>query len=142
MLYNINMDDIQQTLEQIRQTDDFFQKAKLIAYLQKEKKVHTKTLSEQLEMKEAYVCHINRLNKLPDLVIDGYYSKLISVSHLFIIARLKDPGQMLEVYEKVLGSGLTVLKTEELVREHLYDVKSEGEHLNKDDTNYTRTQLK
>jgi hypothetical protein len=136
------MQEIQDTIEQIKQNEDFFQKAKLISYLQKEKKVTTKALSNYLEMKPAYVCHITRLNKLPELVIDGYYSKLISVSHLFIIARLKDQQKMLEVYEKVLGEGLTVIKTEELVREHLYNIKSEGEHIDKGDFDYVRAKLK
>lgn len=126
-------EEIPEIIDQIKQTKDFFQKARLIEYLQKEKKVTTKKVSDLLEMKPSYVCHITRLNRLPEIVVDGYYAELISVSHLFIIARLKEVNQMIMVYEKALANNLTVLQTEELVREYLYHIKAEGDHLGKNE---------
>jgi hypothetical protein len=122
----------QKIIDEIKQSDDFFQKAKLIQFLQKEKKLTTKALSDALRIKPSYFCHIARLNKLPEMVIDGYYSQLISISHLFIIARLKELDHMRAVYEKTLAQNLTVLQTEELVREYLYHLKAGGDHIEKD----------
>jgi len=48
---------------------------------------------------------------------------------LFIISRIKDPAKMVNIYEKVLADSLTVKKTEELVRDILYGVKTEGNYL-------------
>jgi len=134
-------DEIQKVVDEIKASDDFFQKAKLVQYLQKEKKITTKKLSDFLEIQPAYLCHIARLNKLPDIVIDGYYSGGISISHLFIIARLKETEQMVMVYEKVLAQSLTVLQTEELVREYLYHLKAEGEHLSKKELEVARDKI-
>jgi hypothetical protein len=135
-------EDDQKIIQNIKESSDFFQKAKLIQYLQKEKKYSTKNLSYALELKPAYFCHIVRLNKLPEMVVDGYYSELISVSHLFIIARLKEHNHMIAVYEKALSQNLTVLQTEELVREYLYHVKAEGDHIQKQDLDRMVEQVK
>ncbi|MDH7476628.1 MAG: hypothetical protein QHH09_04205 [Microgenomates group bacterium] len=116
-------------LEQIKKETDIFNKAKLIRFLQKEKQIPLKKISEYLQIKPAYLCHILRLNQLPVMVIDGYYSNLISLSHLFVISRLKDEKKITEIYEKILKNNLTVSQTEELVREVLYGVKTTGEYL-------------
>jgi hypothetical protein len=73
------------------------------------------------------------LRKLPDIIIDGYYAKQVSASHLFIIARLHDYVTMLTVYEKVLAENLTSPQTEDVVRELLYQVKAEGERMTDDE---------
>ncbi len=127
------MDDATETLlSEVNRETDFFKRAALLKTLKEDKKVTTKELARRLAMKASYVCHILRLNKLPDMVIDGYYSKLISISHLFIIARLKDHEQMIEAYEKVLSSSLTSAATDGLIREMLYNIKPEGKHLSKE----------
>ncbi len=135
-------DDVVEIINQILETDDYFRKAKLIQFLQNEKKVRTKHISEALSLKPAYLCHITRLNKLPEIVVDGYYSKLISVSHLFIIARLKETQHMVDVYEKALANNLTVLNTEELVREYLYQIKSDGDYISPQDLEAIIQQIK
>ena len=135
-------DDVIEIVNQILETEDFFKKAKLIQYLQSEKKIRTKHISEALSIKPAYLCHITRLNKLPEIVIDGYYAKLISLSHLFIIARLKEQEHMINVYEKALTKNLTVLDTEELVREYLYQIKSDGEYISAQDLGSIIEQIK
>ncbi len=132
----------QQVVDQIRETDDYFKKARLIQFLQKEKHITTKDLSGALDLKPSYLCHITRLNKLPELVIDGYYSKLISVSHLFLIARLKEIQDMTEIYEKALATNLTVLQTEELVREKLFSILPDGSRLSSDDVEAAKEKIK
>jgi transcriptional regulator with XRE-family HTH domain len=126
------MDEIQQAYDRIKGTHDIFEKARLLKFL-KEKDLRLTDIANELKMKPSYVSHFLRLNKLPDIVVDGYYAKLVSASHLFIIARLKDYKSMVSVYEKILSESLTSTATEILVREELYQTKTEGERIKKDD---------
>lgn len=125
--------EVTEIIERIRLTDDVFEKGRLIKYLVKEKDFRLKDIGELLEIKPAYLAHYMRLNKLPDIIVDGYYAKQVSASHLFIIARLHDYVTMLTVYEDVLAKSLTSPQTEALVRELLYQVKTEGERLTEDE---------
>lgn len=126
-------EEVDRVVGQIKAEDNFITKAKLLRYLVVDKGIKIKDVSAKLGMKQSYVCHILRLNKLNDLIVDGYYSKMISISHLFIISRLHTEGAMVKAYEKVLEFGFTVSQTEELVREMLYSTKTAGEHLQKDE---------
>ena len=119
----------QSLMEQLKLEEDPFAKAKLIFSLIHDHNWHLKDVASTLSYKPSYICHYLRLNRLPDIIIDGFYSKDVSLSHLFIISRLKDKTQMINAYEKVLGGSLTVLQTEELIREMLHHIKSEGETL-------------
>ena len=123
--------DVEILFNKIREEKDIFHKAKLLHKLQKEEDVPLKFIAEGLDLKPAYICHIMRLNRVPEIIVDGYYSGLITMSHLFIISRVKDPEVMTSIYETVLAEGLNALKTEKLVREHLHGVKTEGEYLPK-----------
>jgi len=67
------------------------------------------------------------------LVIDGYYARNISLSHLFVVSRLKNKDEIIKLYEKLLSKPMTVLQTEEIVRENLYGTKTKGEHIQKDE---------
>ena len=123
---NENIDEI---IQQIKDEKDVFSKAKLIRFLMREKNIKVKEIATKLNINSSYVSHYNRIYKLPDLVVDGYYSKLISISHLFVISRIKDPRKITEVYEKVLQKNLNILETEDLIREYLYEIKSDGTYL-------------
>lgn len=128
------MDGEAQTIvNQIKEHSDYFQKAKLIQYLNTQKQVSIKNISQALALKPSYVCHILRLNKVADIIIDGYYANLVSLSHLFVLSRLKTQEEMLEVYERILSDNLTVLQTEYVVRERLHHVDSKGTRLAKED---------
>lgn len=120
---------IDEYIEQIKASDDFFYKAKMLQFLNKDKQIRVKELAKRINIKPSYLCHILRLNKLPELVIDSYYGKLISISHLFIISRLKNTKDMLAAYENVLRNNLTVFQTEVLVRSMIYGLKTEGNYL-------------
>jgi len=84
-------------------------------------------------MQSSYVCHLLRLNRVPEIIIDGYYAKLVTLTHLFSLSRVKDTEKMTELYEKVLSENMTVLQTDYLVRETLHHVTTEGERITKDE---------
>jgi len=121
--------DTLEYIEQIKNTADYFAKAKLITFLVRQKNIKVKDLASALSLKPSYLCHIMRLSKLSEIIMDGYYSKLISMSHLFVISLLHEESDIMEIYECVLRDSLTVLQTEELVRAKLHGVSSEGEYV-------------
>jgi len=122
-------DKTSQLIAQAKEEKDFINKAKLLFLLNKNEKFTIKRLSELLQIKPSYICHIIRLNRLPEIIIDGYYDKSISLSHLFIISRLKEEKEIIDIYENILTNSLTVLQTEELVREKLHQTKTTGSYL-------------
>lgn len=134
-------EEVRRTIQQILSDPDYFHKAKLINHLLKHRLISLKDLSRELNMKSSYVCHVMRLNKLPEIVIDGYYSKLITLSHLFVLSRLKDEESMAAIYEKVLHDSLTVLQTDYLVRKALHNVTTEGDRLTEDEVNIFMSEL-
>lgn len=120
---SVNIDDV---IERIKKESDIFSKARLISYLRREKGVKVMEIAKKLNIKSSYVCHINRLNKLPDIIIDAYYSKSITISHLFLLSRIDDKGKMVDVYEQILTHALSVKATEDKIREYLYQIKDKG----------------
>ena len=125
--------DITSQIQAIAQEEDIVKKIKSLHSLIHDNDLKVKDVAQKMNVKSSYVCHLLRLNKLPEVVIDGYYSKSISLSHLFIISRLKSEEQMIETYEKVLANSLTIKSTEELVRDILYGIKSTGEYLSREE---------
>jgi len=119
--------------QQAKLEKDPFAKARLILSLIHDHNWQIKDVAKALSYKPSYICHFLRLNRLPELIIDGFYSKNLTLSHLFIISRIKDKALMIEAYEKILAKSLTVLQTEELVREMLYHIKTEGEGLSREE---------
>lgn len=93
-------EDVTEVIERIKLTNDIFEKGRLLKFLMKEKDFRMKDIAELLEIKPSYISHYLRLNKLPEIIIDGYYSNQVSASHLFIIARLHDYVTMMTVYEQ------------------------------------------
>lgn len=121
--------EVSQTLLKITNEPDFLAKARLINLLIKEKGITHSVISRSTGIKPSYLSHILRLLRLPPLITDGYYSKQISLSHLFIISRVRNREKMIEVYEKILTDDLTVAKSDDLVREVIYGIKHEGEYI-------------
>jgi len=118
-----------ETIEKIKKETDVFSKAKLIRYLLREKNYKVIDLAKKLSLTSSYICHLNRLNHISEMIVDGYYSKLINISQLFLLSRIKDLKKMFTVYEKVLSDDLTIRQTEELIREIIYEVKTKGSFL-------------
>lgn len=124
--------DLSSIVNQIKAEKDIFQKYRLIEYLMKEKNFRITDVSSKIGYKPSYICHLMRLKKVPDVVVDGYYSKSISSSHIYVLSRLNDVKQMIDLYEKILSENFTVRQTEMAVREYLYHVKSIGKYINKE----------
>lgn len=124
--------DLSSIVNQIKAEKDIFQKYRLIEYLMKEKNFRITDVSSKIGYKPSYICHLIRLKKIPDVVVDGYYSKSISSSHIYVLSRLNDVKQMIELYEKILSENFTVRQTEMAVREYLYQVKSIGKYINRE----------
>jgi len=121
--------EIADLITSIKEETDVFSKASEIANLLKEKNLKIIDLAKELGLTSSYICHLLRLNKLPEIIIDSYYSKSINISHLFILSRINNKEKMLDAFEEILKKSLTVIQTEELVREYLYGIKTKGNHL-------------
>jgi ParB family chromosome partitioning protein len=125
--------EIEKYINQFKTEKDIFIKAKILYFLNKDKGIRIVDLAKITGLKPAYICHFLRLVKLPEIVVDGYYGKMISASHLFVLSRLKTKEAMMEVYEKILEKNLTISETENLVRELLYQVKNQGAYLSSEE---------
>lgn len=121
--------NIQELIDRITSEEDIIQKARLIYYVRKNQELRLKEIADAIGLQPSHVAHILRLLKLPPIVIDGYYSKVVSITHLFIIARLKTQEDMLEAYETVLAKSLPVQQTEDLIRKKLHGVKTSAVQL-------------
>ncbi|MBI1862514.1 hypothetical protein HYS00_00140 [Candidatus Microgenomates bacterium] len=122
---------VSQLLDQLRAEEDVFKVSSLLHQIIRDEQVPLVTVSRELGAKPSYISHLMRIKKLPSIIIDGYYSKTVSLSHLFIISRLSNVPDMIRVYEQVLSHNLPTAKTEELVREILFHVDSRGERIDK-----------
>lgn len=111
---------------------DIFAKAKHFYTLTKEKGYSLTHVARALGRSPAYVCNHLRILKVPDLVRDGYYTGLITPTHLFTLARLKDAEAMIRIYEEVLRENWSTIRLDEAVREHLYAISTEGDHADRD----------
>ncbi len=134
--------DITPLLKQIKEDKDIFQKSRLLEYLIREKNLRVIDLANKIGYKSSYICHLLRLKKIPEVVVDGYYSKSISSSHIFILSRLNDKKQMIELYEKILGENFTIKQTENEVRNYLYQVKSIGKYIRQEDVEKLTKKIK
>lgn len=135
-------DEIKQLFEQFLQEKDVFKKAQILTILKRDKEVRIVEMAKHLNMKPSYISHILRLHKLPAMVVDGYYSKAISPTHLYVLARLQNHQQMQTAYEHVLANNLSVFDTEILVRTVLYGINSVGEYVSVDEVRVFMVQMK
>jgi len=124
-----NQNNVDSILAKIRREEDPFNKARLIKLLVKDKQMKSLTVAKQLGIKPSYLSHFLRLNRLPIIITDGYYAKLISLSHLFSLSRIKDREKIINAYEQVLTKNLSVKETDDLVRETIYELKPSGTRL-------------
>ncbi len=136
------MSDLEEILRKIKSENDPILKAKYIKYLVKEKNLKIKDIANHLKTSSSYICHLNRLNNLPEIVIDGYYSNLISLTHLFIISRVKDQNKIIGLYEKILTNNLTIIDTENELCQILYSVKHQGEAISNEERDKVINKIK
>src|SRR3989338_3922033 len=112
-------------LQSLHKTEDPISRASILKNLHSRHGVSTKQLAKEMSVSEPYISSLMRLLKLPDLVIDGYYSKQISQTHLLVLSRLDMESQVTRAYEEVLTHNLSTVATDDLVRTMKYGVKSD-----------------
>lgn len=91
-------------------------------------------LSERIGKKRTTIANYLRLLKLPAEIQMGIRDKKIDMAHARTLVTIDDPAIQLEIYELILGEGLSVRKVEEYVRaissgENLKDIIKEKEAL-------------
>ncbi len=122
---------VPELLNQLQKEKDSFKKAKIIRYLYHEKMISLKEIATHLNKHPSYVSHYLQILCLPEIVLDGYYSKDLSEAHLFILSRLKKEQDILKAYKVILSKGLTTAQTEEVIRELKFDVLTNPTQLSK-----------
>lgn len=112
---------------------DVFVRARYIHKLRNEEQLSIKEIGKSINKDPTYISHIVRLLKLPSIVIDGFYGKQISLTHLLIVSRLKTQKKMQIAYKIILEKNLNVIEAENLVRQENYQIVKVGDRLNKDE---------
>lgn len=125
------MDDanILEHIAMIQSEQDPVRKAQRLKRLRDDYDVTYSHIAQKLSVSPTYISNYLRLLRLPDLILDGYYAGNISLTHLCILARVKDQVQVVNLYEQVLARNMSALDLEEAVRNILYATVSEGESL-------------
>lgn len=134
-------DTIRQRINAIKLHTDPLTQAQLVVELIREHPIRNTDLAKELEIKPSYLSHLVRVMKLPDMVIDGYWNKQITFTHLILISRLRKPEEIVGLYEEILQKSLNVSATERRIREILYLIDSTGKYTSKDRLNSIKTRI-
>jgi DNA-binding MarR family transcriptional regulator len=137
----IHDESIKQKINAIKLHPDPMSQAQLIAELLRETPLRNTDLAKELEIKPSYLSHLVRVMKLPDMVIDGYWNKQLTFTHLILISRLKKQEDIIVLYEEILQKGLNVSATERRIREILYLIDSTGKYTSKDRLNAIKSRI-
>ncbi len=92
-------------------------------------------MSERVGKQRSTVTNYLRLLKLPAEIQLGIRNKQLTMGHARTLINIEDPGQQIKVYYRILDEGLSVRRTEELVR------KLQMNKLKDPDKNKKRKQL-
>lgn len=115
---------LQELIQKIKQEKDAVAKARIIHDVVATGSVTKAEMARQLGVTPAYISSILRLTKLSDLVIDGYYAGLITMSHLFVIGRLEGHGDQNELYEEIVKHQWPTTEADEFIRKKKYGIES------------------
>jgi len=137
----IHDETIKQRINAIKHHPDPMSQAQLIGELLRENPLRNTDLAKELEIKPSYLSHLVRVMKLPDMVIDGYWNKQLTFTHLILISRLKKQEDIIALYEEILQKGLNVSATERRIREILYLIDSTGKYTSKDRLNAIKARI-
>lgn len=135
-------EEVNDLLRQYSEESDPFKKSSILTTLRFTYNVPLITISKTVGSKPALLSHFLRLRKLPETVIDGYRSELITLSHLFIIARLSTPQEMVQAYESVLARSLSTTQTDDLIRKMLHNVETVGHTVSNEEMQKLTDQMK
>ncbi|MCA9371302.1 hypothetical protein KC726_00225 [Candidatus Woesebacteria bacterium] len=111
-------------IEQFKSTSNIFKKAELVDYLYREKQLKLKDIANQVGLKPSYLSQLLPILDLPAYVMDGYYAKQLSGTHLMLLARLNDENIIHDLYSQILENKLSTYETEEYIRNARYNVHS------------------
>ena len=134
-------DTIRQRINAIKLHTDPLTQAQLVVELIREHPIRNTDLAKELEIKPSYLSHLVRVMKLPEMVMDGYWNKQITFTHLILISRLRKPEEIIGLYEEILQKSLNVSATERRIREILYLIDSTGKYTSKDRLNTIKTRI-
>lgn len=115
--------------------------AQLVVELLAQHSIKQIDLARELQMKASYLSHLIRVMKLPEMVIDGYWNKHLTFTHLILISRLKKPDEIIQLYEEILTKNLNVSATEKRIREILYLIDNAGKYINKERLDSIRARM-
>lgn len=130
-----------QLITQLTTENDILKKARVVDVLRTEYDMRLPEIASHIRKHPSYISHVHRLLRLPQLVVDGYYSKQVSTTHLMILSRLRTVAEIEEAYEEVLTNNLTSTQTELVVRRMKYDVESDSKNIPPDELKKTELLL-
>lgn len=106
--------DIDSILQSISIETDPIVQSKLIINAVREG-IRPVQIAKKLKRTPSHISHLIRLQKLPPVIINGFYDKTISLGHLFNISRLEKESDMMHIFENVLSKSISTNQTERLV---------------------------
>ncbi len=117
---------VQALFESFNKESDRLRQAFIIEKLRKEEDIPVKEIAQKIKKHSTHVSHLLRVVKLPEIVIDGYYSNQISFAHLIILSRLDVHDQIVDAYEAILTKSLSTAQTEILIRRMKHKTETVG----------------
>lgn len=124
--------NVRAKINAIKQHQDPMAQAQLVVELLKAHTLKQVELAQSLDMKPSYLSHLIRVTKLPEMVLDGYWNKHLTFTHLILISRLRKVEDITTLYEEILKDNLNVAATERRIREMLYLIDTVGKYISKD----------
>ncbi len=104
-------------IENVQRVDlNAIDRAKAFEKLLSEFKLNTTQIAERIGKSMAYVSNSLRLLKLPEALIDGLLSGLITEGHARALAAIEDARLMIEAYKIILKENGSVRRAEDLAR--------------------------
>lgn len=118
------MSALDELIQKIKQEKDAVAKARIIHDVVATGSVTKAEIARLLGVTSAYISSMLRLPRLSETVIDGYYSGLITMSHLFVIGRLLDHSEQVDLYEEIVKHQWPTTEADEYIRKKKYGIES------------------
>ncbi len=112
----------QDSIELIQRQHNPFDKAQLIYELLQQPGVTIHLVAKHLLVSPSSVSVLLSIRNVPESIKDAYYAKLITFTHVRLLARLGSSEEMLRVYEECLAQNLSSTQLEERILEILHGV--------------------